>query len=121
MVERKVFPHVPKAERIFGSGKIYIGGKLLPCFAESFRIKESPSLMTLAEKAKLLGAAFSGISGSMTLACNGLTESWCAAAEKKYLEYHRKLPGSNKTKRLRKKRRDVTLRWFHGWLGGLGR
>ena len=105
---------------IHGKGTIYIGGKALPDFIEGFRLQPAPSLEKLAEKAKNLGSAFSTLSESMTLTCNGLTESWLACAEVEYLNHHKRLPGSDKTKRLRKKKRDIVLRWFLGRFG-LGR
>lgn len=94
-----------------GKGKVYLDGKPLPGYLDF-----QPVVMGKAEKGRILGSAFSGIDDkNFTLACSGLAESWRAAAEKKYLECHKKLPGSLRTKRLRKKRRDVTLRWFHRW------
>lgn len=41
-----------------------------------------------------------------------LSITWYRLAEKSYTYHHGSLPGSNKTKRLRKKRRDKVLDWF---------
>lgn len=41
-----------------------------------------------------------------------LSMTWYRLVEKSYVYHHGSLPGSNKTKRLRKKRRDKVLNWF---------
>lgn len=40
------------------------------------------------------------------------TRAWYVATEQAYLEAHGTLPGSERTKRLRKKRRTMVLRWW---------
>lgn len=39
-------------------------------------------------------------------------------AEVTYLQYHKRLPGSNRTTRLRKKRRNSVLNWYAAFLEG---
>lgn len=45
-----------------------------------------------------------------------LSEYLYQCAEDAYLLHHRRLPGSYRTKRLRKKRRTRVLRWFTNWI-----
>lgn len=44
---------------------------------------------------------------------------WWTVACLSYLEHHRRLPGSDRTSRLRRKRRAVVLRWYEKHLGEL--
>lgn len=53
---------------------------------------------------KELGAAFQR-------SANQLAANWREFSERCYLQHHSRLPGSDKTARLRKKRRDIVFRW----------
>lgn len=45
-------------------------------------------------------------------ACDSLINKHYIFAQKQYFKEFKKLPGSNKTKRLRKKREKIVTKWF---------
>lgn len=59
--------------------------------------------------------AFEGLAAAMrgaAVAAHVLADAWYATAEREYLTQHRRLPGSKRTARLRKKRRAIVLAWW---------
>ena len=50
------------------------------------------------------------------LAMNQFGEAWYATAERAYQAFHPKLPGGRSSARLRKKRRDMVMRWYSEFL-----
>jgi hypothetical protein len=44
--------------------------------------------------------------------CRVFAKAWTQIAIKMYLKDHKRLPGSNRTKRLRKKRSDAVYKYF---------
>src|SRR5690606_25236474 len=60
-----------------------------------------------------LANAFKPAAEAASRALEAFGAAWCSAAESEYLRHHRRLPGSNRTARLRKKRRAKVLAWFN--------
>lgn len=56
--------------------------------------------------------------GSLLSGLRLFVEAYLDIAARAYLRTHRRLPGSERTARLRKKRRVVLLRWFLGYVQG---
>jgi hypothetical protein len=63
-----------------------------------------------------LAASMRGVS----VAARAFADAWYATAEREYLVCHRRLPGSKRTERLRKKRRAVVLAWWARYCGFYG-
>ena len=62
-------------------------------------------------------AAFRELSRQFSAACERICDAWYAGLESAYLDEHRRLPGSTRTARLRKKRRAVVIRWASRYYG----
>lgn len=47
---------------------------------------------------------------------NRFNKAWHGLVERNYLRWHGALPGSDRTSRLRKKRRKIVMEWLEGWV-----
>ena len=76
-----------------------------------------PTMIRVTNDVQGATAAFAGAADAMRRASQTLTtfgETVYAVAERHYLQCHARLPGGRSSARLRKKRRDLVLRWFWG-------
>lgn len=75
------------------------------------------SLFDSEDVIRCLQAAFDKPFESASEALRVFAESWVGLAEHCYLQHHRRLPGSLRNRRLRKKRQTKVLAWFERYLG----
>lgn len=79
-----------------------------------------PHIRQMLEVFRQLSTAFAGLSlavhFSFIPAFKGFGDCYYQMAEDFYKDYHRRLPGSLRTKRLRKKLRTKVLKWFETFL-----
>jgi hypothetical protein len=69
-----------------------------------------------AEIVHAAGRALSDLWRAAALLIDEFARALASLAERAYLQHHRRLPGSTRTARLRKKRRTKVLEWFAAWL-----
>jgi hypothetical protein len=56
-------------------------------------------------------SALQKLGRAASAAASAICRDWYSAVESAYLESHRRLPGSDRTARMRKKRRAKVLEW----------
>lgn len=66
----------------------------------------------LTEFSRTIQSCFTPVVDQARAAMIRFGTAWMKMLEQEYLKHHRHLPGSLRTARLRKKRRDAALRWF---------
>jgi len=72
------------------------------------------------DSAIALGVAMRPAAERMAAAIQAFSAAYLQLAIAEYKRHHGSLPGSDRTARLRKKRRSVALRWFNARVGQLG-
>jgi hypothetical protein len=70
------------------------------------------------EAVSRIKSAFRDLSRQFAATWEQISATWYAGCEAAYLESHRRLPGSDRTARLRKKRRAKVLDWASRQIGG---